>query len=471
MIRPHSRWDRLGFAAMRRLQARSLRRFLSRLVFPYSDHYRPLWRDRGLDPARLRHVSELARYPLTTKDDLTKSPRDFILKPTPETIREFLPKPALARLLLRRLLTGSSGLRAALQREFSPTSVFFTTGRSAGPTPVFLAPGDDERLDVAGGRIVDVLGIVPAVDRCLSLFPFAPHLAFWQVVSCGRARSVLALHTGGGKAMGTEAILRLLKKMKPTFVVGIPGFTAHLLSRARDERIDLGGLRLIATGGDVLTPGLKRRLEALARGAQVVSVYGFTEARCCWAECAPGTGFHTYPDLGVFEVIDPETEELLPPETTGELVYTGLGGRGSALVRYRTGDIARGGITYAACPECGRTVPRIGTRLTRRADGLTNIKGTLVDLTALADAVASEPAVDEWQAEITEEGCLELFVAMRTDRREELKKRVRNAIEVTPDRVELLPRAELVERLGLETLMKEQRVIDRRTQPATEAKR
>jgi len=170
----------------------------------------------------------------------------------------------------------------------------------------------------------------------------------------------------------------------------------------------------------------------------------------------------------VFEVIDPESGELVAPGTTGELVYTGLGGRGSALVRYRTGDIARGGIAYGPCPECGRTVPRIPTRITRRADGYANIKGTLVDLTALADAISGERSVEEWQAVITESGGLEVYAAMPQRASAALARRIRSVTEVTPDAIRIVSRAELVVRLGLETLMKEQRVIDRRRIPATE---
>ena len=463
MIRASRRWDRLSFSAMRRLQARRLRRFLRGQVLPFSTYYRRLWRAHDVDARRIEDVADLAQLPFTTKGDLADNARDLILKPSPETIRKYLPKPALARLLARRLLTGKSGLERALTREYSPTSVFFTTGRTAGPTAVFLTPADEALLSISGGRMVDVLDLFPPVDRGLNLFPFAPHLAFWQVVACGTARGLLTLHTGGGRAMGTDGVLRLLKKMKPTFIVGIPGFTAHVLRCARKEGIDLSRVRLVATGGDALTPALKERLQKLVPAdARVLSVYGFTEARVCWAECLAGTGFHTYPDLGLFEVIDPDTGDPLPPETTGELVYTGLDGRGSALVRYRTGDIAHGGITYTPCPECGRTVPRVSSALTRRADGLVNIKGTLVDTTVLADSVAGDPAVQEWQAVITEEGRLELYVAMADGDPEALARRIRSAVEVRPDHIHVEPLESIVQRLGLETQMKESRILDRR---------
>ena len=70
---------------------------------------------------------------------------------------------------------------------------------------------------------------------------------------------------------------------------------------------------------------------------------------------------HTYPDLDVVQVVDPESGE---PATggAGELVLTSLGMRGSALLRWRTGDIVSR-VDSAPCPSCGRTVPRVlGTR-------------------------------------------------------------------------------------------------------------
>ena len=99
--------------------------------------------------------------------------------------------------------------------------------------------------------------------------------------------------------------------------------------------------------------------------------------------------------------------------------------------------------------------------LSRRADGFANIKGTLVDLTALADTVRSMPRLKEWQGEITVDGDLELHVAMPRDDVEELVRRVRAAIEVRPS-VYLVPLEKLIERLGLETQMKEVRVVDHR---------
>ena len=50
---------------------------------------------------------------------------------------------------------------------------------------------------------------------------------------------------------------------------------------------------------------------------------------------------HINEDWFIPEVIDPETEEVLPPGELGELVVTCLGKEALPLVRYRTGDLTR----------------------------------------------------------------------------------------------------------------------------------
>jgi hypothetical protein len=80
-----------------------------------------------------------------------------------------------------------------------------------------------------------------------------------------------------------------------------------------------------------------------------------------WGECRQSggrTGLHTYPDLEVVQLVDPETGEVASGTAVQELVVTQLGFRGTALLRWRTGDLADG-LDDSACPSCGRTVPRV----------------------------------------------------------------------------------------------------------------
>jgi hypothetical protein len=118
-----------------------------------------------------------------------------------------------------------------------------------------------------------------------------------------------------------------------------------------------------------------------------------------WAECRPSagsTGLHTYPDLEVVDLVDGETGEK--GTGGGEVVLTQLGLRGSALLRWRTGDVADA-VTDAPCPKCGRTVPRVvGARRGALVPELGLRTGTRsVDLRAVASAVGGRTDVRDWR--------------------------------------------------------------------------
>jgi phenylacetate-coenzyme A ligase PaaK-like adenylate-forming protein len=216
--------------------------------------------------------------------------------------------------------------------------------------------------------------------------------------------------------------------------------------------------------------------------AVVSGTYGFTEARMAFSECPTGhehsSGYHTYPDLCVFEVVDPETGEPVEEGAKGELVYTPLDGRGTTVLRYRTGDLAIGGVSTEPCPWCGRTVPRIHSDLRRvsdqRALELTKIRGTLVDLSAMGAILSGIAEVVEWQVAIAKlrDDPLELDVftvrvslkpgADANLAKEKIRRELHDALEVTPNAVEVLDDARMLELLGMETELKEKRFLDLR---------
>ena len=162
----------------------------------------------------------------------------------------------------------------------------------------------------------------------------------------------------------------------------------------------------------------------------------------------------------------------------GELVYTSTSGHGTAVLRYRTGDMAVGGMTSDPCPWCGRTVPRISSELRRvteqHALNLTKIKGTLVDLSHMGTVLANIPDLEEWQVVLTKKNDdpHELDeVAVRACLRDgqdtgeterTIRSRLAEATEVSPNRVQFYSLAEMLDFLGMETEMKEKRYVDLR---------
>lgn len=473
------------------IQNEKLRFFLTRYLYPFSPYYRKLFDDNKIKPEDIRSVADLHRVPLTSKTDFM-SPQDpdrfrsFILQPSEEKIRAAWSPGKLASLALTKVLHGKGRVEDTLAREFKPAFMTFTTGTTSQPVPFLYSNHDMDNLSVSGGRMLKLFDIKPT-ENIVNMFPYAPHLAFWQVVYGALSQNNLAISTGGGKVMGTDGNIAVIRKIKPAVVLGVPSYVYHLMQEAAAKGHDFHFINKIVLGAARVTTAFKLKLIEImaslgAKNVAVFGTYGFTEARCAWAECptAPdkSSGYHLYPDKEIFEVIDPKTGEVKGEGEDGELVYTALDARASVVLRYRTGDFAKGGITYQPCPGCGRTLPRISSDITRLSDikdlQLSKIKGSLVNLGHF-DAIFSEiQAVDQWQVELKKKNddpfqVDELIVYAcvspgmnQQEAEDQLRRKLLLATELTPNAVHWISRQEIVKRLELETANKEKRILDKR---------
>jgi phenylacetate-coenzyme A ligase PaaK-like adenylate-forming protein len=362
----------------------------------------------------------------------------------------------------------------------------FTTGRSAEPTSFFYTQHDLANLTTAARRLVEVCTSAPG-DRLLNTMPFAPHLAFWFTHYAGTAGGVMTLSSGGGKVMGTEGNIRLIRNFKPNVIIGIPTFVYHLMHEAVEQGVHCESLKGIVLAGEKVSEGLRQKLGDLAkelggRGVEILATYGFTEAKQAWAECPahghPSSGYHLYPDLGIMEVINPETGKPVGPEQPGELVFTPLDARGTIVLRYRTGDYIDGGLTYEPCPYCGRRLPRLVGNISRSSEvremNLDKLKGTLVDFNQLEHVLDDVPDIGAWQVELRKahDDPLDLdelvFHVQKINGTDEgqiakdLRQRCFDRLEIQPNRI-LFHTAEEIQRLqGVGSLIKEQKLVDHR---------
>jgi phenylacetate-coenzyme A ligase PaaK-like adenylate-forming protein len=214
--------------------------------------------------------------------------------------------------------------------------------------------------------------------------------------------------------MGTDGNLRAIQKIRPTVLAAMPTFIYHVLTQAVDEKLKLEGIITILLGGEKVADGTRRKLAELCAqlgspGVQVVATYGFTEAKLAWSECPfpPGhkpTGYHLYPDMGIFEIIDPENGTVQPEGKGGEIVWTPLESRGTVVLRYRTGDFIENGITYEPCDCCGKRMPRLMGKISRVSDfrslRFQKVKGTIIDFNELEHVLDDVRGVGSWQIEL-----------------------------------------------------------------------
>ncbi|MEM9017480.1 MAG: AMP-binding protein [Verrucomicrobiota bacterium] len=480
------KWERLGVEELREWQGKRLRRYLRETVVPFSTHYRAVFDEGGIDPDSIRSLDDLSRIPFSSKrnlvsDDGLPKTRDFVLIPDQKNLAR---RP---RSIARALVRGPRRVKEGFEREFRPILMTSTTGRSAEPVPFLYTQHDLDNLALTGRRLMEICDSRPDF-RHFNLFPFAPHLAFWQAHYAGLGYNTFNLSTGGGKVMGTSGNVRLLGKILPDALIGMPTFLYHVLQVAVEEGLHCPNIQRIVLGGEKVPEGLRRKLKALCAElgsgkVDVMATYGFTEAKMAFPEC-PGrgheksTGYHLYPDLAIVEVIDPDTGVVLGDHEPGEIVFTPLDSRGSVVLRYRTGDLISEGITHEPCPACGRTVPRLLGTISRVSDvrrlHLGKVKGTLVNFNELEHVLDDLDEVGTWQIELKKRNddpldCDEIVIHVApTGRsgeeaiRERIIDRFVRATEIRPNEIEFHDPADLRRRHGVGQALKEEKVVDRR---------
>ena len=454
-------WEKLSRMSekqVRQLQEQRLQSFLTGEVAARHPAYREAWQ-HGRVP---RSLADLGKLPFTSKEDLL-SP---LGNPT-GYLRFVLEAPVSAGAgggLLGKLL-GKKTVESSTEK-YQTSQIFFSAGRTGRITPYVYAVHDVAQLKEAGLRLLNVLGLTPD-DTMINAMPYLPNLCFWQIFYATVGLGATALQTGGGRILGLEKIMSALENMEASTLFTTPGYAEFLLYSAIHYKVKLPELKNIIVGCTPAPLPLVERLEVLARmvghaEATVRRVYYLNEAKAAWPECAPGSGYHFYPDHSLPEAVAPVGRHL-PGRL--ELVLTNLEVEGSCVVRLRTGDTVDG-ITYDTCPVCKRGLPRLIGEVERLQDIKTvmvNGEEKILNLNSLYGLLAAEPEILLWQAVFTAAQGLGLSVSPRNKddapkALPRLQEMLAAQLGVVPQ-ISAAPYREIAERLGLEKHAVEKRII------------
>jgi phenylacetate-coenzyme A ligase PaaK-like adenylate-forming protein len=374
-------WDFRTPNEQRRIQDSLVNQTLVQMALAHVPFVRTRLVAAGIDARTVRKVQDLSRVPMSLRRDVVdpvlnpEGPRAFMLQGTAEGVKRFSDRSVLWRVAAARLFGGEEVQELAIEAASRSVHVHLAYG-PGGPIPVSYTRDDLDLLARAGARMAQLVGI-DREDRLLNLVPFGPWLDFWGVFYMAHGVGMTAMHTRPEAGELTRAVLGFEHRL-PT-AVALPADEAVAFPGAAEEAgLSLSELRVVLAVGRSLTLSEREQLgEALARAGasdcRIAAAYGVAEGRVLWGECAVPAGktetfgFHTFPDLEVVEVVSPETGERMPLETPGEIVITPLGFRGGGAPRWRSGDLALGGVTTKPCPNCGRTVPRVGPSVRRGA--------------------------------------------------------------------------------------------------------
>ena len=187
--------------------------------------------------------------------------------------------------------------------------------------------------------------------------------------------SVIPLSSGN-----TNKQIMFMRDMKVTLLVATPSYALHLGEVLKERGIDPVkdlNVRIGLFGGEGMTEPMRDEMHKVW-GEDFLCTQNYGMSELCGpgvaGECEYLCGMHINEDWFIPEIINPETEEVLRPGETGELVITCLGKEALPLIRYRTGDLTK--LDYAPC-KCGRTTVRMAP-IQGRADDMLVIRGVNV---------------------------------------------------------------------------------------------
>ena len=351
------------------LQFERLRKMLERA---YRDvpHYRRSFDEAGVKPADLKSLTDLARFPFTKKTDLRDNyPFGMFALPRNQLLR----------------IHASSG----------------TTGK---PTVVGYTRTDLDNWAELMARSMVGAGISPddIVHNAYGYGLFTGGLGAHY--GAERLGCTVVPASGGG----TERQVQLITDFGANALCCTPSYALNIAEVAEQMGVNLrdAPLRVGLFGAEPWSDAMRRDLEARL-GIKAVDVYGLSEIMgpgvAC--ECAVAqNGLHGWEDHFLFETIDPETLQVLPMGSVGELVITTLTKEALPMIRYRTRDITS--LNTEPC-RCGRTHVRI-MRVTGRDDDMLIIRGVNVYPSQVESVLVGFPGIaPHYQIVLTREKALD----------------------------------------------------------------
>ncbi|MBQ4626166.1 MAG: phenylacetate--CoA ligase [Clostridia bacterium] len=175
----------------------------------------------------------------------------------------------------------------------------------------------------------------------------------------------------------TERQIQFMQDLHSTIICCTPSYAAYIGETLKEMGLTPDDIDLKAGifGAEPWTEEMRRDIEK-SLGIKAYDIYGLTETSGPGVsfECEEQTGMHINEDHFLAEIIDPETGEVLPEGSKGELVFTSLDKEAFPLLRYRTRDICV--LSRKKC-SCGRTLIKMSKPM-GRSDDMMIIRGVNV---------------------------------------------------------------------------------------------
>lgn len=351
------------------LQALQLQRLQWTLRHAYENvpHYRKAFDAKGVHPSDCKSLADLAKFPFTAKADLRANyPFGMFAVPRQQVVR----------------VHASSGTTG------KPTVVGYTQ-RDIDTWANLVA----RSIRASGGRAGDIVHV--AYGYGLFTGGLGAHYGA-ERLGC------TVIPMGGGN---TEKQVQLITDFRPDIIMVTPSYMQVIIEEMQRQGLDprASSLKVGIFGAEPWTEAMRHDIEVRA-GIDAVDIYGLSEVmgpgvanECIEAKDGPVIWEdHFYP-----EIIDPETGEVLPDGSEGELVFTTLTKEALPVVRYRTRDLTR------LLPPTARSMRRMG-KIVGRSDDMLIIRGVNVFPTQVEELVLQHGQLSgQYQLVVTRSGALD----------------------------------------------------------------
>ena len=310
-----------------------------RRVWEAVPYYRKKMEEKGVTPDDIRGIEDLPKLPFLSKTDLREAyPYGLLGKPLKECVR----------------IQSTSG----------------TTGK---PVVAFYTQHDIDLWEDCCARAIVAAGgtdeDVCQVSYGYGLFTGGPGLnGGSHKVGC------LTVPTSSGN---TDRQIMFIQDLSATILCCTPSYAAYLGERMKEMGLTPDQIPLKAGifGAEAWSEEMRQDIQNTL-GIKAYDIYGLTELSGPGVafECSDQHGMHINEDHFIAEIIDPDTEEVLPEGSLGELVFTAIDKEAFPMLRYRTRDICS--LSREKCP-CGRTHVRM-SKPKGRSDDMLIIRGVNV---------------------------------------------------------------------------------------------
>ena len=333
--------------------------------------YRSKFNQLGIVPEDITSLADLSKLPFTTKEDLRVNyPYGMFAVPLREIVR----------------IHSSSG----------------TTGK---PTVVGYTKNDLKTWSNLVARFMTSAGVTHD-DVVQIAFGYGMFTGAFGLHYGSETIGAAVIPMSGGN---TEKQILIMQDYKSTVLVCTPSYAITIADRIEKLGIDPKSLSLKVGlfGGEPWSEAMRREIESRL-SIIATDNYGLSEiiGPGVAGECTFKCGMHISEDAFIAEIIDPETCEVLPPGSVGELVLTTISKEALPMIRYRTRDITS--LDYSPC-KCGRTLVRMKKTM-GRSDDMLIIKGVNVFPSQIEEVlVAIEGCEPHYQLLVDRKGSLDVL--------------------------------------------------------------